>query len=542
MARQKSLSTTVLPPNDLASRTLILDNGAHTIKAGFSSHLSSTPVSTTSCHVIPNCIARSTRDRRTYIGPELTTCADFGDLAYRRPVEKGYVVNWEGEKAIWERTFLANAAKNDGSVLGCDPAETNLILSEAPNAPVSLQRNADEMVFEEFGFGAYYRTIAPALNAYAPSPFPSTSTSPAGIPLECMLLVDAGHSHTTVTPLYHGRPLHPAIRRLEIGGKTLTNRLKELISRTFDVHREDHLVEEIKEDVCYVSPTFTRDLERTWKGGRYDGREVDSSVVVDYVLPDYEHIKRGFYRPHDTDVMNLRNRALGIGTETGRREHVVTLGNERFTVPELLFTPSDIGMRQAGLCGTVLQSLDALPEGLRQAYLANIVVVGGTSLLPGFVARLEGELRASVDEGTVIRVARAESPVKNVWMGGVRLATDEAALRAVVVTRQEWAENGEGWVRRRFAGKKGPGIEMSTPKKLLATVATCAIPIHSIKAGAAMGARKAVESTRMPSMLSSPTSYPIRYRTDPATAAIVTPAQTPDRTLGASSDPLTTAS
>ncbi|KAK1050484.1 Actin- protein 6 [Friedmanniomyces endolithicus] len=458
MARQKSLSTTAISPNDLASRTLILDNGAHTIKAGFSSHLSSTPISTTACHVIPNCIARSTRDRRTYIGPELTTCADFGDLAYRRPVEKGYVVNWEGEKAIWERGFLANAANaanNDESGLGCDPAETNLVLTEAPNAPISLQRNADEMVFEEFNFGAYYRTIAPALNAYAPSPFPSTTASPAGIPLECMLLIDAGHSHTTITPLYHGRPLHPAIRRLEIGGKTLTNRLKDLISRTFDVHREDHLVEEIKEDVCYVSPSFTRDLERTWKGGRYDGREVDSSVVVDYVLPDYEHIKRGFYRPHDTDVMNLRNRALGIGTETGRREHVVTLGNERFTVPELLFTPSDIGMRQAGLCGTVLQSLDALPEGLRQAYLANVVVVGGTSLLPGFVERLESELRAAVDEATVIRVARAESPVKNVWMGGARLAADEAALRAVMITRQEWAENGEGWVRRRFVGKKG---------------------------------------------------------------------------------------
>jgi len=103
----------------------------------------------------------------------------------------------------------------------------------------------------------------------------------------------------------------------------------------------------------------------------------------------------------------------------------------------------------------VLQSLDALPEGLRQAYLANIVVVGGTSLLPGFVERLESELRAAVDEDTVIRVARAEDPVKNVWVGGARLASNEVALRSVMVTRQEWAENGEAWVRRRFAGKKG---------------------------------------------------------------------------------------
>ncbi|TKA60544.1 hypothetical protein B0A55_11533 [Friedmanniomyces simplex] len=456
MARQKSLTTPTLSPNDLAPRTLILDNGAHTLKAGFSSPLTDpAPATPSACHIIPNCIARSTRDRRTYIGPELTTCADYGDLAYRRPVEKGYIVNWEGEKAIWERSFFSKDAHIDGAGLGCDPAETNLILTEAPNAPASLQRNADEMVFEEFGFGAYYRTLGSSLNAYAPSPFPSTTTTvPAGVPLECLLVIDAGYSHTTITPLHHGRPLQTAIRRLEIGGKTLTNRLKELISRTFDVHREDHIVEEIKEDVCYVSRTFPQDLEKTWKGGRYDGRELDTGVVVDYVLPDYEHIKRGFYRPHDAHV-NLRNRALGIGTETGRREHVVTLGNERFTVPELVFTPSDIGMQQAGLCHTVLQSVNALPEGLRQAYLANILVVGGTSLLPGFVERLEAELRSAVDEDTVIRVARAEDPVGNVWSGGARLAADEAAVRGVMVTRQEWAENGEGWVRRRFAGKKG---------------------------------------------------------------------------------------
>ena len=41
----------------------------------------------------------------------------------------------------------------------CDPHETNFILTEAPNAPSPLQRNSDEMVFEEFEFAGYYRTI-----------------------------------------------------------------------------------------------------------------------------------------------------------------------------------------------------------------------------------------------------------------------------------------------------------------------------------------------------------------------------------------------
>lgn len=274
------------------------------------------------------------------------------------------------------------------------------------------------------------------------------------MPLECLLIVDAGHSHTTITPLYQGRPLHTACRRLEVGGKTLTNQMKELISRTFDVHREDWLVGEIKEDVCYVSQSFNEDLEKVWKGGRYDRREIDPSIVVDYVLPDYETIKRGFVRPHDASV-NLRNRALGIGTEGGRREHILTIGNERFVAPELLFTPTDIGMQQEGVCGTILQSLDALPAGLRQAFLVNIVVVGGTSKISGLVERLEAELRSMVDDDLLVRVARATDPIKNAWLGGARMAQDEELMKKLVVTRAEYLEHGDLWVRRKFAGKVG---------------------------------------------------------------------------------------
>jgi len=230
--------------------------------------------------------------------------------------------------------------------------------------------------------------------------------------------------------------------------------MKELISRTYNIHREDWLAGEMKEDVCYISQSFNSDLERVWKGGRYDKRKIDTSIVVDYVLPDYETIKRGFATPHDPTV-NLRNRALGIGTEGGRHEHILTIGNERFVVPELLFTPSDIGMQQEGICGTILQSINALPTGLRQAFLANIVVVGGSSNIPGFVERLDAELRCMVDVDMVVRVAKAEDPVKNAWLGGARMAQNEEVMKSVAVTRKEYLENGEGWVRRKFAGKVG---------------------------------------------------------------------------------------
>lgn len=55
--------------------------------------------------MIPNCIAKS-RDRHVYVGSELEKCADFGEMAFRRPVEKGYIVNWESERRIWEHEFF----------------------------------------------------------------------------------------------------------------------------------------------------------------------------------------------------------------------------------------------------------------------------------------------------------------------------------------------------------------------------------------------------------------------------------------------------
>ncbi|EME77229.1 uncharacterized protein MYCFIDRAFT_217015 [Pseudocercospora fijiensis CIRAD86] len=443
MAKTKSSAPAQPAPSGLGKTTLIFDNGAHTIKSGLSTP--GTDPNLSDCHLIPNCIARSQRDKLTYIGSDLDTCGDFGELAIRRPVEKGFVVNWESEKAVWEKTISDLKVEVEG---------TNFLLTEQCHAPVALQRMADEMVFEEFGFGGLWRGVGAGLNAYAPSAFGEKDEREFGAPLECLMVVDSGHSQTSVTPLYHGRPIQVACRRLEIGGKTLTNHLKDLLSRQMDMHREEWISQEIKEDTCYVvkdSTEFQARLERVWKGGQKDAREIDASIVVDYVLPDYEKLKRGFARPHDPSK-GAKLRRLGIGGET---EMVLPVGNERFTVPEILFTPSDIGMQQDGIAGTVLQSLEAIPKGLWQAFLANILVVGGTSKLPGFVERLEADLRSRIDDQFTVRVAAPEDPLKNAWLGGARLAQNEDLLKSMVVTRAEYMEHGDGWTRRKFAGKVG---------------------------------------------------------------------------------------
>jgi actin-related protein len=47
---------------------------------------------------------------------------------------------------------------------------------------------------------------------------------------DCILVVDSGYSFTHIVPTVMGRPVLTAIRRVNIGGKLLTNHLKEIVS------------------------------------------------------------------------------------------------------------------------------------------------------------------------------------------------------------------------------------------------------------------------------------------------------------------------
>lgn len=236
-------------------------------------------------------------------------------------------------------------------------------------------------------------TVGPSLNAYndiqnlfsAPPRSPDTVAHPA----ECLLVVDSGFSHTTVTPLFNGRPIPQAIRRLDIGGKFLTNYLKELISiRQYHMLNETYVMNEIKETVCYVTNDFKHDLDIVGKGvmgtRKIATSEATKKLAVEYVLPEYTLHKAGFMRSYDP-INHKRDIMAGAGKIV---EEAMTIGNERFAVPEILFSPRDVGIMQAGLPEMVLQSMSGLPQGLWPAMLANILVVGGNSNMDGFMTRL----------------------------------------------------------------------------------------------------------------------------------------------------------
>lgn len=217
--------------------------------------------------------------------------------------------------------------------------------------------------------------------------------------------------------------------------------------RHFDMRNETYIVNEMKEAACFVSSDFKADLERTWKGTKGEKRLdwLKGDLAKDYILPDFHTTTTGQLVDY-----NLTHHSKSKRLEAGIDADILTLRNERFAVPELIFSPSDMGMHQPGLADLLTESLHALPIGLWPGLLANIMVVGGNALFDGFIQRLQKEVVQRFPDECVVRVARPADPVTSSWHGAAHLA-NHADLGRVIVSREEYFENGAGWVGGRFA-------------------------------------------------------------------------------------------
>ena len=98
-----------------------------------------------------------------------------------------------------------------------------------PPFGLDCTRKWAQLVFEDFGFASLLATPAPplVLAAWAAE----AGAGPAAAQRAAAgLVVDAGFSFMHAAPVLGGRVLSAGVRRVDLGGKALTNYLKELVS------------------------------------------------------------------------------------------------------------------------------------------------------------------------------------------------------------------------------------------------------------------------------------------------------------------------
>ncbi|XP_077425247.1 actin-related protein 6 isoform X2 [Vanacampus margaritifer] len=366
--------------------TLVLDNGAYTAKIGYSSEEVS---------VIPNCQFRSKTSRmKTFTANQLDEIKDPSALFYILPFQKGYLVNWDVQRKVWDHLFGKEMFK-------VDFADCSVVISEPYFNFTSIQESMNEILFEEYRFQSALRINAGSLSArryFRAEPYQL-----------CCLLVDSGFSFTHIAPYCRGSRMKDAIRRVSVGGKLLTNHLKEIISyRQLHVMDETHVINQVKEDVCFVSQDFYKD------------------VAVAH------GIKKGFCKPADQVVLSGKYKTS---------EQILRLANERFAVPEMLFHPSDIGLQEMGVPEAIVDSVRSLSQDMQPHMYGNIILTGGNVLFPGFRERLEAELRSLVPAHMPVKVTLPDNPITYAWEGGKLLANDPD-YEEMVVTRDDYEENG----------------------------------------------------------------------------------------------------
>ncbi|KAG8690981.1 hypothetical protein FRC09_011775 [Ceratobasidium sp. 395] len=101
-------------------------------------------------------------------------------------------------------------------------------------------------------------------------------------------------------------------------------------------------------------------------------------------------VERG---PDDPMMAHSRATDLQIAVGAGAGRGVVIVpGWIRERAAEVLFMGGDVDERS--VAETVLDSLRKVPVDLRKELISSILVVGGTSMLPGFIPRLHAEIQA----------------------------------------------------------------------------------------------------------------------------------------------------
>ena len=237
-------------------------------------------------------------------------------------------------------------------------------------------------MFEKFGVGSLAMASQSILGLFS---YGRTS----GIVLE------SGQGVTHAVPVLEGSSLPQSIRRLDLGGRDVTDHLLKLLAEkghSFASVAEREVVRAMKEKACFVA------------------QREDEAIDIDY---DYE---------------------LPDG-------NCLRLSRQMRRAPEMLLKPSLVGSEQGGLAALVADSIMRTELDLRRLFWRNIVLCGGNTMFSGLPEGLHSQLCGLAPKSVAVKVNAMESRKYNVWTGAA-IISEIASFRKEWFSRSEFEENG----------------------------------------------------------------------------------------------------
>jgi actin-related protein len=128
--------------------------------------------------------------------------------------------------------------------------------------------------------------------------------------------------------------------------------------------------------------------------------------------------------------------------------NVITVGNERFRTPEVLFQPSFIGKEASGIHDCIFQTIMKCDHDVKADLYANIVLSGGTTMYQGIGERMTKELTALAPSTMKIKVVAPPERKYSVWIGGSILSS-LSTFQQMWISKNEYDESGPSIVHRK---------------------------------------------------------------------------------------------
>jgi len=367
---------------------LVIDNGSGIVKAGFAGDEAPRAI-------CPTVVGRPRHlgvmvgmgQRDSYVGDE--ALSKRGILILNYPVEHGLISNWDDMEKVWHHTFY--------NELRVAPEEHNVVLTEAPMNPKSSREMMTKIMFETFNSPSLYVAIQAVLSLYA-------SGRTSGI------VFDSGHDASHTVPIFEGYSLPHSVKRLNLAGQDLTNRMVELLRErgyNFATTAEREIVRDIKEKLAYVSLDFESDIKLADQS-----RDLHSKT---YKLPDGQ---------------------------------VITVGSSRFRCPECLFDPGLVGLKDDGVHKLIQGSIMKCDIDIRRELYVNMLLAGGSTMFPGIATRIKKEIASIAPSNMKVKVIAPAERMYSVWIGGSILAS-LANFVNMWITKADYEEHGPIIVHRK---------------------------------------------------------------------------------------------
>jgi len=218
------------------------------------------------------------------------------------------------------------------------------------------------------------------------------------------LAVMSGQFNTHVVPVYEASELKYWKRSNDIAGKVVTDVLKSLLNpKCNDINVS--ISEDIKEKHCFVSHNYENDLARR-------AREFQ----INYELPDGQ---------------------------------MISLTRERFMAPEVIFNPKIIDNNSLPLAKLICETIEGVDIDIRSQIASNIVLSGGNTLFPGFVSRLEEDLKSQLS--LPFKVIAKPNRKYSVYLGGLAVTKNTSEYMSNAVSLTEFQEYGTRFVKNYFS-------------------------------------------------------------------------------------------